>query len=206
MSGRVVSIVAAIAMACVLPAGASAGTVFQFAPTNPKAGSKFVDVRAIQTPAGYDRVQLPDSAHVFDLYLVRHADAPSVHSVADARLLPRTVHSVPDVRLIPLGRFDPLHVSTRYRLPRLGTGTYAMAAQCLDCKVQKLYVIGVGRPMWGPEPVMLLHASATSRPFPPFVAVGLFALLLAAAAWIASRRRQDRREEPIVRNAATATR
>jgi hypothetical protein len=181
MCNRLLSIVAAGVVVCVLPAGASAGIVFGFAPTNPKAGTKYIDVRTVTTPAGYDGVQLPDSARVLDLYLVRHADAPTVHSVADPRL-------------IPLGRFDPLHVSTRYRLPHLDTATYAMAARCLNCKEQRLYVIGVGPAMWGPEGLMLLHATA---PFPrwPIVIVVLLALLVAVTAWLMVRRRRSRRRE-----------
>jgi hypothetical protein len=176
LTGRALSVVAATAVACVLPAAARAGIVFQFAPTNPKAGSKYVTVRAITTPSDYGGVQLPDSAQVVDLYLVRHADAP-------------TVHSLNDPRLIPLGRYDPPKVSNRYRLPRLQTGTYAIAAQCRNCERQTLYVIGVGPSLSGPEPLMLLHASAI-RGFPilPFTFGALLVLLVALAAWAVVKR------------------
>jgi hypothetical protein len=184
--GRVLPIVAAIALACALPGGAWAGIVFQFAPTNPKAGSNYIQVRAIPTPAGYDGVALPDSARVLDLYLVRHAVAPTVHSVADPRL-------------IPLGRFDPVHVSPRYRLPKLATATYAMAATCLNCASHELYVIGVGPHMRGPEPVMLLHATATPSRFWPFAIVTLLAAALAVALWWIVSKHRRRRREPLMR-------
>jgi hypothetical protein len=187
---RVLSIVTAAALVCVLPAGASAGLVFQFAPTNPRAGSKYIQVRTIPTSADYTGVQLPDSAQVLDLYLVRHAEAP-------------TVHSVDDPRLIPLGRFDPVHVSPRYRLPQLRGGTYAMAAICLNCRSHKLYVLGVGPTMSGPEGVMLLHAPTPPLRIWPFLIVALLAALLAAATWFVVRRQRDRRRAPTVR-AATA--
>lgn len=186
MSGRIASIVAASALACVLPTAASAGIVFQFAPTNPKAGSKYVQVRAISTPAGYPRAQLPDSAQVVDLYLVRHADAPTVHGVGDSRL-------------IPLGRYDPARVSTRYRLPHLATAAYAIAAQCLNCETHKLYVLGVGPRMWGPEPLMLLHATATPRfPIWPFLLVSLLVLLLVLTARVVTRRKLGPRPSQVV--------
>jgi hypothetical protein len=183
MSSRVLCIVATVAVACVLPARASAGFVFQFAPTNPKAGTKYIQVSAIPTPADYGGVQLPHSARVIDLYLVRHADAP-------------TVHSIDDSRLIPLGRYDPARVSPRYRLPRLETATYAIAAQCLNCETHRLYVIAVGPRLSGPEPVMLLHATATPR-FPtwPFMIGGpLVLLVILGVRAVMSRERRLRKE------------
>jgi hypothetical protein len=192
MSSRVLCIVATVAVVCALPATASAGFVFQFAPTNPRAGTKYIEVRAVPTPADYHGVRLPDSASVVDLYLVRHADAP-------------TVHSIDDSRLIPLGRYDPVHVSTKYRLPRLDTATYAMAAQCLDCKTHELFVIGVGPSLSGVEALMLLHATATPRfPIWPFMLVALLLLLLVLTARaVVSRKRGVR---SIGRSAALAAR
>jgi hypothetical protein len=192
--GRVIPLVTAGVLACVFSAGAGAGTVFQFAPTNPKAGSKYIQVRTVPTPADYTGVHLPDSAKVMDLYLVRNADAPSVHSVGDPRL-------------IPLGRFDPLHISIRYRLPPLREGTYAMAATCLNCRSHKLYVIGVGGPsMQGPEPLMLLHAPQTPLRIWPFAIVTLLAALLAMATWAIVTRQRARRRESLLRIVAAATR
>jgi hypothetical protein len=182
MSSRVLCIVATVAVACTLPAAASGGLVFQFAPTNPKAGTKYIEVRAIPTPADYYGVRLPDSARVVDLYLVRHADAPSVHSIDDSRL-------------IPLGRYDPAKVSPRYKLPRLETATYAIAAQCLNCETHTLYVIAVGPRLSGPEPVMLLHASATPRfPIWPFMIGALLVLLVALSVRAVVNRERRRRE------------
>jgi hypothetical protein len=191
VSIRVLCIVATVAVACVVPARASAGFVFQFAPTNPRAGTKYIEVRAVTTPADYRGVRLPDSARVIDLYLVRHADAP-------------TVHSIDDSRLIPLGRYDPARVSPRYRLPRLETATYAIAAQCLNCETHRLYVIAVGPRLSGPEPVMLLHATATPRfPIWPFMIGALLVLLLALGirAFVSRERRLRKESSPGTREA-----
>jgi hypothetical protein len=168
---------ALVTLACVLPTNAAAGIVFQFAPTNPKAGTKFITVRAIPTPAGYEGVRVPDSARVLDLYLIRHADAPTVHSVRDSRL-------------VPLGRF--YWSDTRFRLPDLRTGSYAMAADCVSCEPRALYVIGVGIDKWGVAPLMLLHASAAPSAFPiwPFVvAAAVFVAALAGFVAVVRRRR-----------------
>jgi hypothetical protein len=172
------SLIAAMAaLACVLPSTASAGNVFQFAPTNPRAGTKYITVRAIPTPVGYEGVRVPGSARVLDLYLIRHADAPTVHSVRDSRL-------------IPLGRFNGS--DTQFRLPYLRAGSYAMAAECVSCRPRALYVIGVGIDKWGIAPLMLLHASTTPPTFPmwPVAAVTVVALCLVVAGWIVVRRRR----------------
>ena len=159
---------ASVALACVLSTNAAAGIVFQFLPTNPKAGTKYITVKAIAAPSGYEGVQVPYADQTLKLYLIRHADAPSVHSVHDPRL-------------IPLGRFAL--IDTRYRLPHLRTGSYAMAAECISCKRHAFYVIGVGVDKWGIAPLMLLHASATPSGFPvwPLILAAAVVLLVALA-------------------------
>jgi len=185
--------VALITIACVLPSTASAGGyVFQFAPTNPRAGSKYITVRAIPTPAGYEGVRVPDSGHLLDLYLIRHVDAPTVHSVRDSRL-------------IPLGRFS--WIDTRFRLPHLRAGSYAMAAECASCKRRAFYVIGVGIDKWGIAPLMLLHASAAPGAFPiwPFAVAAAVTLFLAVAGWIVVRKQRRSTSERQVRRIAATT-
>ena len=187
MNSRIRSFVAVIVAGFAFPVSASAGIVYQFAPTNPKAGTKFIGIRAIQTPPGYTGVQLPDSSRVVDLYLVRHAYAPSVHSASDPRL-------------IPLGRFDPF-ASTIVKLPKLDTATYAMVARCLNCKGRTFYVFAVGSRMSGPAGLMLLHASA-SPSFPIWPIVIAVAFALAVAAWALARGWRTRRRDATLRAAA----
>ncbi len=138
-------------------------------------------MRAIQTPTGYEGAQVPYADQTLDLYLIRHADAS-------------TVHSVRDPRLIPLGRFDG--VDTRFRLPHLRTGSYAIAAECISCKPRALYVIGVGVDKWGIAPLMLLHATAAPSGFPlwPLLAAAAALLIALAAAIIAVHRRRSTSE------------
>jgi hypothetical protein len=189
-----------ITIACVLPSVASAGGyVFQFAPTNPRAGSKYITVRAIPTPPGYEGVRVPDTRepHVLDLYLIRHVDAPSVHSVRDSRL-------------IPLGRFSWSHTwdHARFRLPHLHAGSYAMAPECVSCKPRAFHVIGVGIDEWGIAPLMLLHASAATGAFPiwPFAVAATATLSLAATGWIVVRRHRRSTSEREARRSAATTR
>jgi hypothetical protein len=188
------SLIAAMAaVACVLPGTASAGGwVFQFAPTNPRAGSKYITVRAIPTPAGYEGVRVPNARHFLDLYLIRHVDAPTVHSVRDSRL-------------ISLGRFT--WIDTRFRLPHLRAGSYAMAAACVGCKPRAFYVIGVGIDKWGIAPLMLLHASAAPGAFPiwPFAVAAVVTLFLAVAGWIVVRRQRRSTSERQARRIAATT-
>src|SRR3954452_17663508 len=175
---------ALVGLACVLSTNAAAGIVFQFMPTNPKARSRYVTVRAIQTPTGYEGAQVPYTDRTLDLYLIRHADAPSVESVRDPRL-------------VPLGRFDTsTWFDARFRLPHLRTGSYAIAAECISCRPHAFYVIGVGVDKWGIAPLMLLHASAAPSGFPLWPILAAAAVLVITVAGAIAVVRRGRSEIP----------
>jgi hypothetical protein len=183
------TVVVVLLLAITAPSVASAGIVFGFRPTNPKPGTRFVFLTVVPTEPGYTGAQLPGSYSRYDLYLVRNADAPSVHSAADARL-------------IPLGRYDmldtlccPAHF--RVKMPQhLDGGAYAIAARCLNCTGKTFFVVGVGSAEGrdaGLAPLMLLHVQGSAHGF-PFWRVGLALLfvVLCAVAVVFVRRRQRR--------------
>src|SRR5207247_9625235 len=116
-----------------------------------------------------------------------------------------TVHSVRDSRLIPLGRFS--WIDTRFRLPHLRAGGYAMAAECASCKPRAFYVIGVGIDKWGIAPLMLLHASAAPGECPiwPFAVAAGVTLLLAVAGWIVVRKQRRWTNDRQARRIAATT-
>jgi hypothetical protein len=183
------TVVVVLLLAIVVPPVASAGIVFGFRPTNPKPGTRFVFLTIVPTEPGYTGAQLPGTDSRYDLYLVRNADAPSVHSVSDARLTPLGRYNMLDTLCCP--------AHFRVRMPQhLGSGAYAIAAHCLNCAGRSFFVVGVGKAEGRDAvhaPLMLLHVQDAAHGF-PFWRVGLALLFVVscAVAVFFVRRRQRR--------------
>ena len=120
---RLLTLVLALAAAATAVGGASASLFFLFSPTRAEPGAQVV-VRTGGTPTSFtphDRVR-PLQAPI-KVYLVPGAAAASVRAHSDPRLtLIGTL--VPDKNG---------HGVMTFRVPRLHTGTYAVAAWCPGC-------------------------------------------------------------------------